>query len=340
MKNHLAALAAAVPSFSAGKRLRSASPAAGVEGAESDPASQALALLQATERLLGVRLCYHDYLRCFHLPYAYAVHESELCMSFKRTRPGVCHGFCGADGEVDRLIRQHPDGWVHLCPLGVLKIAVAIFYEGGLAGVLFAELSSRKDYPAGPAPWMSRPRLAAQQSQPACQRRATELCVASGDCAAGPVPAALIPVPAHISQQEAEDRRRLLCAIALQMGALIGGGSEDSKSPADGRRGLILRYIEETLHGPAELQGLGRALNLSASRAGHLVREIFRRSFRDLALEARCNRAALLLAATEVPLSEIALRLGFTDQSHFTRTFRQHFHQTPASYRRQYLEHH
>ncbi len=280
--------------------------------------SAALPLLLSTERCLEVRLCYHDYLRRFQLPYALTVHESEHCLRIKKNHPGVCHGFCGADGEVDRLIRQHPDGWAHRCPFGVRKIAVAVTYEGGLAGVLFAELPPQVDASAG-APCAALTRTRKAQSGRA------------------PLPHALYQSGGDLQPEQAtDDCRRLLCAVGLQLGAFIRG---DAKNPADGRRGVILHYIEDTISGPAELAGLGKALNLSASRAGHLVRELFRRSFRELALEARANRAALLLAATELPLSEIALRLGFTDQSHLTRTFRQHFSQTPATYRRSYREH-
>lgn len=51
-------------------------------------------------------------------------------------------------------------------------------------------------------------------------------------------------------------------------------------------------------------------------------------------MERRIERAKALLAQTDQPLAEIALRLGFSSQSHFTTIFRQITGTTPKSYRR------
>lgn len=51
---------------------------------------------------------------------------------------------------------------------------------------------------------------------------------------------------------------------------------------------------------------------------------------RRLRVEFACRQ----LATTEIPLSEIAVAAGFSDQSHLTRTFKCIFGLTPAQYRR------
>jgi AraC-like DNA-binding protein len=43
--------------------------------------------------------------------------------------------------------------------------------------------------------------------------------------------------------------------------------------------------------------------------------------------------AKRLLAETDVPLSDIGLQVGCTDQSHFTALFRTHVALTPKAYR-------
>jgi len=50
-------------------------------------------------------------------------------------------------------------------------------------------------------------------------------------------------------------------------------------------------------------------------------------------LECRVRRAQELLAATELPLSEIAVAAGFSDQSHFARRFREFVGVVPSRYR-------
>lgn len=51
-------------------------------------------------------------------------------------------------------------------------------------------------------------------------------------------------------------------------------------------------------------------------------------------MERRVERAKVLLAQTNLPLPEIAFRLGFSSQSHFTTVFRQTTGTTPKNYRK------
>jgi AraC-like DNA-binding protein len=50
-------------------------------------------------------------------------------------------------------------------------------------------------------------------------------------------------------------------------------------------------------------------------------------------LQCRVEWARELLAGTDMPLSEIAIVTGFSDQSHYTRWFREITGITPGSYR-------
>ncbi|APD13428.1 AraC family transcriptional regulator [Pandoraea pulmonicola] len=51
-------------------------------------------------------------------------------------------------------------------------------------------------------------------------------------------------------------------------------------------------------------------------------------------MRLRLARAATLLSTTDAPLADIALDVGFNDQSALTHAFRQHFGHTPAAWRR------
>jgi AraC-like DNA-binding protein len=48
----------------------------------------------------------------------------------------------------------------------------------------------------------------------------------------------------------------------------------------------------------------------------------------------RVECAGSLMLAGEAPLSEIALKCGFTDQAHLCKQFRQYTGETPAAWRR------
>jgi AraC family transcriptional regulator len=54
----------------------------------------------------------------------------------------------------------------------------------------------------------------------------------------------------------------------------------------------------------------------------------------DFIRRARVEKAAALLRDTALPLSDIALRTGFADQSHFSKVFRRIFGVSPGAYRR------
>jgi AraC family transcriptional regulator len=69
----------------------------------------------------------------------------------------------------------------------------------------------------------------------------------------------------------------------------------------------------------------------------HLAR-MFRRHFHCTAGEyqrgVRLDRARQLLATSDTPLVQIALALGYADQSHFTAAFKRHTGVTPGAFRR------
>jgi len=51
----------------------------------------------------------------------------------------------------------------------------------------------------------------------------------------------------------------------------------------------------------------------------------------DYLVATATRRAQELLTETEMPLAEIALATGFSDQSHFSRRFREHLNASPSA---------
>lgn len=94
-------------------------------------------------------------------------------------------------------------------------------------------------------------------------------------------------------------------------------------------REYVLAHMEE-----------GISIQVLASIVG-LSRFHFTRAFKQsegvtphrFLLHCRVKRVQELLAATELPLSEIALAAGFSDQSHCSRRFRELVGITPSRYR-------
>jgi AraC family transcriptional regulator len=95
-----------------------------------------------------------------------------------------------------------------------------------------------------------------------------------------------------------------------------------------------LEYLHDTFTEDFDLERVSVAANLSKY---HLDR-VFKRAtgLRPNAYVAmlRVDRAKNLLAHTSEPLSDIALNLGFADQSHFSNVFKQFSGLSPLAYRR------
>jgi AraC family transcriptional regulator len=92
-------------------------------------------------------------------------------------------------------------------------------------------------------------------------------------------------------------------------------------------------FIEANLLRPL---GLVEIANAAGVHRVHLARE-FRRYFKctvgEYIRRRRVEHACHLIAHTNMPLSEIASKCGFSDQSHFSATFRKQVGATPARFR-------
>jgi AraC-like DNA-binding protein len=95
----------------------------------------------------------------------------------------------------------------------------------------------------------------------------------------------------------------------------------------------IKEHIDTNIDSSLSMTELAQLAGLSIS---HFAR-CFRRSVgvppHSYVKQQRVARAREMLAATNLPVAEIALVLGFSDQSHFTRRFREVMGVPPGAYR-------
>jgi AraC family transcriptional activator of tynA and feaB len=122
--------------------------------------------------------------------------------------------------------------------------------------------------------------------------------------------------------------------LELLMGALRVDGDVPSTSLAQpALRAAMDRYIERhlldgtvTLHDIAAAHGVSaRTVNRIFNATGQTVGEVIR--------VRRLARAREELADSDVPVSTIAHRWGFSDPSHFTRSFKARYGSSPRAYR-------
>jgi AraC family transcriptional regulator len=105
-------------------------------------------------------------------------------------------------------------------------------------------------------------------------------------------------------------------------------------SPLACRR--VLDYIENNLNKPVHVTALATEAGLSVH---HFTREFTRtlgEAPHTYLLRRRLEKSVEMIENSSLPLAEIALAIGFSDQSHFTRRFAQHVGMTPGNYRKAY----
>jgi len=115
-------------------------------------------------------------------------------------------------------------------------------------------------------------------------------------------------------------------ALAREMGL------EDEPLPEPLRRAVD--FITAHYSGPITVAAVAREAGLSESRLYGLFKAAFEVSPKRYIARQRMQNAALLLEQSQLPIAEIALRVGYGDQSALTRAFHRETGMAPADYRR------
>lgn len=87
---------------------------------------------------------------------------------------------------------------------------------------------------------------------------------------------------------------------------------------------------------PCQVAAWAGAMNFSPDYFSRRFRELTGESPTTFYQRRRLQRAAQALIRGSEPISELAHRLGFTDNAHFSRVFREHYQMPPLKYRRRF----
>jgi AraC family transcriptional regulator len=106
------------------------------------------------------------------------------------------------------------------------------------------------------------------------------------------------------------------------------------------RAGSVPRWLTEAQElltdrcvEPLSLRAVAEEVGVHPAHLARCFSRFFRRSPGEHVRRSRVARAARLLLEGDLPLAEIALACGFTDQSHLTHVFRRYKGETPAVFR-------
>jgi len=111
---------------------------------------------------------------------------------------------------------------------------------------------------------------------------------------------------------------------------------EPSESPAPKWLLRARDVLHDRFADRLSLGEIARAVDVHPVHLARIFRHRYGCSLGEYLRRVRVRAACGQLAGSERPLADIALGAGFSDQSHFTRVFRQRLHMTPGEFRRQF----
>lgn len=95
----------------------------------------------------------------------------------------------------------------------------------------------------------------------------------------------------------------------------------------------VMNYIRENIDQPLRLPELAKMARLSVYQLDQRIRALYQMSAGQCITRARIDAACHMLTSTGKSISNIALDCGYSDQSAFTRQFKQTTGLTPKAYR-------
>jgi AraC family transcriptional regulator len=97
----------------------------------------------------------------------------------------------------------------------------------------------------------------------------------------------------------------------------------------------LVVFIDARLDQPIRLSELSEVSKLSTAYFCRSFKRTFGETPHSYIVRRRLDKAETLMLTSDLPLSQIAVRCGFTDQAHLCKLFRQQRAQSPAAWRRQ-----
>lgn len=130
-------------------------------------------------------------------------------------------------------------------------------------------------------------------------------------------------------------------AVRDASGKIIGvcGISRDLQHPVDDHYAALsgcIDHIHKHLDQPLRLPALAAMAGLSVYQFDQRIRALFRLSAGQYLIKARIDAACALLRESDRAIAEIALDCGYSDQSAFSRQFRQTVGMPPLVYRKNF----
>lgn len=121
----------------------------------------------------------------------------------------------------------------------------------------------------------------------------------------------------------------------------ISGLSRDVHEPTKQRDDLaaidkVIQHVRENIGESILIPQLAKMAGISVYQLDQKIKQLYSVTTGQFIIQTRVEEACRLLQHTDLDIVNLALDCGYSDQSAFTRQFRQTTGVTPAVYRKQY----
>ncbi|MGN0995112.1 MAG: helix-turn-helix domain-containing protein, partial [Butyricicoccus sp.] len=99
---------------------------------------------------------------------------------------------------------------------------------------------------------------------------------------------------------------------------------------------IAKQYVQEHLDRQISLEEVAARAYVSAGYLGILFKQKTGSNFSDYVIEARMEKAKVLLRDTKLTIAEVANQVGYADARHFSKVFNKVYKIKPTMYRKFY----
>ncbi|MCD8216839.1 MAG: AraC family transcriptional regulator [Clostridiales bacterium] len=99
----------------------------------------------------------------------------------------------------------------------------------------------------------------------------------------------------------------------------------------------IIKYAQSN-YTTITLEELARHFNYNQAYLSRMLKNYLGCSFSRYFIDLRLKNAAKLLEETQLPVSDVLLRVGYSDKTHFYRSFQKKYEMTPQAYRKKFQQ--
>lgn len=147
--------------------------------------------------------------------------------------------------------------------------------------------------------------------------------------------------------ENAEGNKLMIYAMLFQLMALLqkyfivstinlSGAPQNARHLS--RIQEIINYIEENYQSAITLSSLAESLFLSPQYLSKFIKQHFHKTFYDYLNQVRIEHALAEIQYTDMSITKIAFNNGFPNLTAFNKIFKDFYHTTPSSYRREFLK--